>query len=54
MRLWFDEDLSHSLVQVACEFGLQAACNRDRGLLGHKDPQLAPTVTAEDFVSRAR
>lgn len=50
MKLWFDEDLSHTLVQVAGEFGLQATCNRDRALLGRKDPQLAATVTAEDFV----
>lgn len=32
MRLWIDEDLSPSLVDVAHAHGLDATCNRDRGL----------------------
>lgn len=50
MRLWFDEDLTHTLVQVAEELGLVATCNRDRGMLGCTDHALAAAVTKEDFV----
>lgn len=32
MRFWFDEDLSPTLVQIANERGVEATCNRDRGL----------------------
>lgn len=50
MKLWFDEDLSHTLVQVAEEFGIHATCNRDRGMLGSKDPLLAATAVGEEYV----
>jgi predicted nuclease of predicted toxin-antitoxin system len=50
VRLWVDEDLSPTLVQVAQERGFEATCNRDRGVLGIKDPQLRQTVQREDFV----
>jgi predicted nuclease of predicted toxin-antitoxin system len=40
VKLWFDEDLSPTLVRVANEHGVEATCNRDRGALGHKDAQL--------------
>lgn len=50
MKLWFDEDLSHTLVQVAAEFDLHATCNRDRGMLGSKDPLLAATAIGEEYV----
>ncbi len=50
MKLWFDEDLSPTLVQVAHERGLEATCNRDRGVLGITDPQLLDLVGRDDFV----
>jgi predicted nuclease of predicted toxin-antitoxin system len=50
VKLWFDEDLSPTLVQVAHEHGLEATCNRDRGALGHKDAQLRALVQTEDYV----
>lgn len=50
MKLWFDEDLSPTLVQVAHEHGLAATCNRDRGVLGHKDAQLRPLVQSQGYV----
>ena len=50
MKLWFDEDLSVTLPQIAQEFGFQATCNRDRNFLGRKDPKITPTVTSEDCV----
>ena len=50
MKLWFDEDLSPTLVQVANERGFQATCNRDRGVLGAKDAVLRKLVQAEGFV----
>ena len=50
MKLWFDEDLSPTLVQVANERGFQATCNRDRGVLGAKDAVLRRLVQAEGFV----
>jgi predicted nuclease of predicted toxin-antitoxin system len=50
VRLWFDEDLSPTLVQVAHELGLEATCNRDRGALGAKDPQLRRLVQEQGFV----
>lgn len=50
MKLWFDEDLSPTLVQVANELGFDATCNRDRGLLGLKDTDLRPLVQAESCV----
>lgn len=50
MRLWFDEDLSPTLVQVAVERGFEATCNRDRKMLGSKDPELRRAVQTEGFV----
>jgi predicted nuclease of predicted toxin-antitoxin system len=50
VRLWFDEDLSPTLVQVAHEHGLEATCNRDRGVLGHKDDQLRQLVQSQGYV----
>lgn len=50
MRLWFDEDLSPTLVRVANQLGFEATCNRDRGLLGATDPTLRAVVQAEGFV----
>jgi predicted nuclease of predicted toxin-antitoxin system len=50
VRLWFDEDLSPTLVQVAQERGFEATCNRDRAVLGINDPQLRQTAQREDFV----
>jgi predicted nuclease of predicted toxin-antitoxin system len=50
VRLWFDEDLSPKLVQVAQEHGFAATCNRDRGMLGAMDHELRQVVQAEDFV----
>lgn len=49
MKLWFDEDLSPTLVQVANDLGYEATCNRDRGLLGIKDPDLRRIVQAEGY-----
>jgi hypothetical protein len=40
VKLWFDEDLSPTLVQVAHALGLEATCKRDRDALAAKDPQL--------------
>jgi hypothetical protein len=50
VKLWFDEDLSPTLVQVANERGFEATCNRDRNALGHKDPELRSLVQAEGYV----
>lgn len=50
MRLWFDENLSPSLVHIAHDHGFEATCNRDRGALGLKDPQLRASVQAEGYV----
>jgi len=50
VRLWFDEDVSPTLVQVAQEHGFDATCNRDRGMLGAKDHELRRTTQAEGFV----
>jgi predicted nuclease of predicted toxin-antitoxin system len=50
VRLWFDEDLSPTLVQVAHEHGLEATCNRDRGVLGHTDAQLRQLVQSQGYV----
>lgn len=40
MKLWIDEDLSPSLVEVAHRHGLDATCNRDRALLGRSDTEV--------------
>ena len=50
MKLWFDEDLSPTLVQVAQESGFEATCNRDRGVLGISDPQLRAIVQGDQYV----
>jgi predicted nuclease of predicted toxin-antitoxin system len=50
VRLWFDEDLSPTLVQVAHELGFEGTCNRDRGVLGIGDAPLRQLVHREGFV----
>jgi predicted nuclease of predicted toxin-antitoxin system len=50
VKLWFDENLSPTLVSIAQDHGFEASCNRDRGALGHDDPQLRASVQAADFV----
>jgi predicted nuclease of predicted toxin-antitoxin system len=48
MKLWIDEDLSPSLVRVAHRHGHDAACNRDRGLLGGSDAEVLERCMDED------
>jgi predicted nuclease of predicted toxin-antitoxin system len=48
MKLWIDEDLSPSLVDVAHVRGLDATCNRDRGLLGGSDLEVLRRCIDED------
>jgi predicted nuclease of predicted toxin-antitoxin system len=48
MKLWIDEDLSPSLVEVAHARGLDAACNRDRGLFGGSDLEVLRRCIDED------
>jgi hypothetical protein len=48
MKLWIDEDLSPVLVEVAHRRGLDAACNRDRGLLGGSDVEVLRRCIDED------
>lgn len=48
MKLWIDEDLSPSLVDVAHRNGLDATCNRDRGLLGRSDAEVLRHCMDED------
>jgi predicted nuclease of predicted toxin-antitoxin system len=50
VRLWFDEDLSPTLVGVTHELGFDATCNRDRGVLGISDVPLGRLVQSEGFV----
>jgi predicted nuclease of predicted toxin-antitoxin system len=50
VRLWFDEDLSPTLVQVAHELGFEGTCNRDRDVLGVSDAALRQLVQREGFV----
>jgi predicted nuclease of predicted toxin-antitoxin system len=50
MKLWVDEDLSPSLVKVAQRQGYDAACNRDRGLLGGSDAEVMERCMNEDRV----
>ena len=50
MKLWFDEDLSPTLVALANSLGLLATCNRDRGLLNATDRELCAAAHAEDWV----
>jgi len=48
MKLWIDEDLSPSLVDVAHRHGLDATCNRDRALLGRSDAEVLRHCVDED------
>jgi predicted nuclease of predicted toxin-antitoxin system len=48
MKLWIDEDLSPALVEAAHSRGLDAACNRDRGLLGGSDVEVLRRCIDED------
>ena len=48
MKLWIDEDLSPSLVDVAHRQGLDATCNRDRSLLGRSDAEILRHCIDED------
>jgi predicted nuclease of predicted toxin-antitoxin system len=48
MKLWIDEDLSPSLVEVAHRHGLDATCNRDRALLGRSDVDVRQRCVDED------
>jgi predicted nuclease of predicted toxin-antitoxin system len=48
MRLWIDEDLSPSLVDIAHRHGLDATCSRDRGLLGGSDTEVMQRCLEED------
>jgi len=48
MRLWIDEDLSPSLVDVAHRRGFDATCNRDRALLGRSDTEVLRHCMDED------
>ncbi len=49
MRLWVDECLSPTLVDVARR-RYEATCNDYRGLLHAKDPVLDTVITAEECV----
>ncbi len=48
MKLWVDEDLSPSLVDVAHANGFDATCNRDRELLGGSDLEVLRRCIDED------
>lgn len=48
MKLWIDEDLSPSLVDVAHRHDLDATCNRDRALLGRSDAEVLRHCVEED------
>jgi len=48
MKLWIDEDLSPSLVDIAHRHGLDATCNRDRALLGRSDAEVLRHCIDED------
>jgi len=48
MKLWIDEDLSPSLVDIAHRHGLDATCNRDRALLGRSDAEVLRHCVEED------
>lgn len=50
MKLWFDEDLSPTLVGVTNELGFEATCNRDRGMLGCSDRSLREQAQEEGYV----
>ncbi len=48
MKLWIDEDLSPSLVDVAHVHGLDATCSRDRRMLGSSDLEVLRCCIDED------
>jgi hypothetical protein len=48
MKLWVDEDLSPSLVDVAHRHGVDATRNRDRALLGRSDLDVRRHCIDED------
>lgn len=48
MKLWIDEDLSPSLVDVAHVHGLDATCSRDRRMLGGSDLEVLRCCIDED------
>jgi predicted nuclease of predicted toxin-antitoxin system len=48
MKLWVDEDLSPSLVEVANRRGFDATCSRDRALLGRSDADVLQRCLDED------
>jgi predicted nuclease of predicted toxin-antitoxin system len=50
VKLWIDEDLSPSLVEVCHEAGYEATSVRDRGKLSAKDHALAEIVLDEGWV----
>ena len=49
MKLWIDACLSPTLEDVAYERGYEATSNRRRDMLSELDPNLYPTVVAEDW-----
>lgn len=50
MKLWIDEDLSPSLVEVCHDAGYEATSVRDRGKLSTKDHALAEILLDEGWV----
>src|SRR5271154_481224 len=48
MKLWIDEDLSPSLVDIAHRRGLDATCSRGRSLLGRSAPEVLRHCIDED------
>jgi predicted nuclease of predicted toxin-antitoxin system len=50
VKVWIDEDLSPSLVEVCHEAGYQATSVRDRGKLSTKDQVLAKILLDEGWV----
>jgi predicted nuclease of predicted toxin-antitoxin system len=50
VKLWIDEDLSPVLVDAAWSRTWEGTCNRDRGMLGVSDEDVAAAAIGEDFV----
>jgi predicted nuclease of predicted toxin-antitoxin system len=50
VKLWADACVTPTLEGVAHARGYEGTSNRQRGLLTALDPQLYPTVVAEDWV----
>ena len=48
MKLWIDEDLTPSLVDVVHRHGIDATCSRDRALLGRSDTEVLRHCIDED------